>query len=554
MLAKAGDDRREIWSLAERFVQDRSVDGVRIAVCTRYLDHGHTSRVTVFKRVFSNSTTHMVDPLVEPGEDAGLCSTPADFRTERARAMMLSVLDRYIDRQKVTPLEILHHDGHATRLHLSGNPYQGALQKTAVAQVANTRLSAQKRYEELMAAGDAVLDELRRLARMHPPPHLEPGTYGATARQIRDSFGMDGAVLHLNRAIAAYLVPAESWLDKLDRIGRLVEDGLEPWQLMALDGFVAEIISAGNALAELAAPETDRLAQLLVLIDLFRGQYRSRQAPNLPGIAALGELIAADGLPRTRSAARRRLLHELHDNAPLHKETALWQQAQSLQHLARAVSATPQLKADLELREVIELRGLRAVNPETVQTLLRTTRLVADRIKTLVRLAELMPYPSVKSRIAEFIRGIGSTDDIIRETVVNPADRTPALPSLLELQHALTHATLAPDIRTQLLDDIDTAVLDILKTDVMGNAVRPYMDRVLHMVKLCGDRPLPPGRARSFMAETIGRALSRQEILAPFLQRFKSDAERRRALLSLKEMLVAAGLGATPRPGSGERS
>jgi hypothetical protein len=93
-----------------------------------------------------------------------------------------------------------------------------------------------------------------------------------------------------------------------------------------------------------------------------------------------------------------------------------------------------------------------------------------------------------------------------------------------------------------VLADLDGALLDILRTDIMGVSGRSFSDRVMQLLKLCAASALPKGKARSFATEVAGRAVNSPEFLDPFLKRFQTEEARKQALQSLRKLLVASGL------------
>jgi hypothetical protein len=486
----------------------------------------------------------MVDPAIPlimpvPGGD-GMCRTPADLRGDRAREIIAASLQRYMDDNRLTPIELLHSEAHALRLNDAGTTLQGALQKAAINQVQGSDVPVQRRFKELLALTDQLLAELRADAKKAPVLACVSGGYGSQCAGLEAKHGASVSY-HIFRALALYLADAKGWIGKLDALGHLVEEDLPARFVMPIDAIFAEIVNATTTPNELTGPEhSDRLTQIRVLVDLHAGRYEPPANRASDGIRALNWLISRGQCPRTRSTIERRVIRELTNLAPLKAERALWNQAQTLHLLMELFRKTPPLADDIEMLETLEQRALRLINPESVAEAIGQCRLPSEKVRTLVRIVDLMPYVASKAKMTEFVRAAWSPDDLVRES--GGKDRPAALPVLVGMYRDVAGADMDADTKTRLLGDLDMTLLDIVRTDVLNAPNRSFMDRILQLMKLCAASPLPEGKARACAVEAVGRAVNSPEFLEPFMKRFKAEAERKQALLSLRNLLKTSGL------------
>jgi hypothetical protein len=185
---------------------------------------------------------------------------------------------------------------------------------------------------------------------------------------------------------------------------------------------------------------------------------------------------------------------------------------------------------------------MRGVNPENIRESLGTCRLASERVLALVRIADLMPHSISKTKMAEFVRAAWSLEDLIREGSGGKGDRSPAVPLLARIYKEIGPADIDVETRDKLLADLDGALFDILRTDVMTPPNRAFSERVMQLLKLCAASALPRGKARNFATEVVNRAINSPEFLDPFLKRFQGEEARKQALLSLRKLLLASGL------------
>jgi hypothetical protein len=541
LCARITEDREEAESGARNAQADKVGFGVRVARCTEYEDYGHVSRTIVSRALWRDG---MVDPTIPlimpvPGGD-GLCRTPADLRGDRAREIIAASLQRYLDDNRLTPIELVHSETHALRLNDAGTTLQGALQKAAINQVQGSDVPVQRRFKELLALTDQTLADLRADAKKVPVRACVPGGYGSQCAGLEAKHGASTSY-HVFRALALYLADTKGWIGKLDALGHLVEEDMPARYVMPLDAILAEIVNATNAPVELTGPEhADRLTQIRALVDLHAGRYEPPANRASDGIRALNWLIGKGLCPRTRSTIERRVIRELTNLAPLKAERALWNQAQTLHLLMELFRATPPLADDIEMLETLEQRALRLINPESVTEAISQCRLPSEKVRTLVRIVDLMPYVASKAKMTEFVRAAWSPDDLVRES--GGKDRPAALPVLVGMHRDVTGAEMDAETKVRLLADLDNTLLDIIRSDVLNAPNRSFMDRILQLMKLCAASPLPEGKARACAVEAVSRAVNSPEFLEPFMKRFKAEAERKQALLSLRNLLKTSGL------------
>jgi hypothetical protein len=541
LCARITEDREEAESGARNAQADKVGFGVRVARCTEYEDYGHVSRTIVSRALWRDG---MVDPTIPlimpvPGGD-GLCRTPADLRGDRAREIIAASLQRYLDDNRLTPIELVHSETHALRLNDAGTTLQGALQKAAINQVQGSDVPVQRRFKELLALTDQTLADLRADAKKVPVRACVPGGYGSQCAGLEAKHGASTSY-HVFRALALYLADTKGWIGKLDALGHLVEEDMPARYVMPLDAILAEIVNATNAPVELTGPEhADRLTQIRALVDLHAGRYEPPANRASDGIRALNWLIGKGLCPRTRSTIERRVIRELTNLAPLKAERALWNQAQTLHLLMELFRATPPLADDIEMLETLEQRALRLINPESVTEAISQCRLPSEKVRTLVRIVDLMPYVASKAKMTEFVRAAWSPDDLVRES--GGKDRPAALPVLVGMHRDVSGAEMDAETKARLLADLDNTLLDIIRSDVLNAPNRSFMDRILQLMKLCAASPLPEGKARACAVEAVGRAVNSPEFLEPFMKRFKAEAERKQALLSLRNLLKTSGL------------
>ncbi|MQP65405.1 hypothetical protein GE253_08590 [Niveispirillum sp. SYP-B3756] len=535
LVVRESPDLRQLEPSAAMLVQRAEVDGIRLVRRTDYIDHEFTTTVTMVKRL--RAGVQEADPLARanPGRDASWCDQPDDVLGDVQRQVMRVFFSKYLDEKRLTPLEVLTYEVHAKALDGAGTVVQGALQRLASIQVRGTKQTAVSRMKELMALADNGLARLLRNAKAGPALAIGPGGLPALFDAYKGP--ADQLVPALYRALAAYLADTKSWVEKLDRLFQLANPALNSHEMRLLDSLAAEILASPFALKELAGQETTRLDLVLKAIDLYVGNLAREGGVQLPGVRALSTLLADGALPRTLAELRLGLLRHLHARLPLRSDRGIRDEMQAtvevLTHLRRKA---PALARDEEVLEALSQRADRLIQPEAMSELIGPIRSTLTRAETVLSLAESAPGDAPKAKIATYLRPLIAPEDIIREE----GSRLEAIKTLATLARRVAMSGMPVGLRREMLDILDTAIFENIRTEILSSQTMNYTDRILAIIRLCGG--LPEGRARQLAGDQLTQALKRPEFILNYLERFPGAQERRDAYFKLCSAMVESGL------------
>ncbi|SNR99249.1 hypothetical protein SAMN05880556_101982 [Azospirillum sp. RU38E] len=535
LVVRESPDLRQLEPSAAMLVQRAEVDGIRLVRRTDYIDHEFTTTVTMVKRL--RAGVQEADPLARanPGRDASWCDQPDDVLGDVQRQVMRVFFAKYLDEKRLTPLEVLTYEVHAKALDGAGTVVQGALQRLASIQVRGTKQTAVSRMKELMALADNGLARLLRNAKAGPALAIGPGGLAALFDAYKGP--ADQLVPALYRALAAYLADTKNWVEKLDRLFQLANPALSSREMRLLDSLAAEILASPFALKELAGQETTRLDLVLKAIDLYVGNLARDGGVQLPGVRALSTLLADGALPRTLAELRLGLLRHLHARLPLRSDRGIRDEMQAtvevLTHLRRKA---PALARDEEVLEALSQRADRLIQPEAMSELIGPIRSTLTRAETVLSLAESAPGDAPRAKIATYLRPLIAPEDIIREE----GSRLEAIKTLATLARRVAMSGMPVGLRREMLDILDTAIFENIRTEILSSQTMNYTDRILAIIRLCGG--LPEGRARQLAGDQLTQALKRPEFILNYLERFPGAQERRDAYFKLCSAMAESGL------------
>ncbi|MBV8538591.1 MAG: hypothetical protein JO128_23535 [Alphaproteobacteria bacterium] len=234
----------------------------------------------------------------------------------RSRRIIARLCREFLDRTRLTPLELLHSPA-AQRQYLDhGTDYQAAVQKSAVAQAKAAGQDVAQRVRALYALVDAAAREAAERLKTKPLPAIDPATFGAFVATARKAELTEVGDFFVNAALTGYLAGGKTWADKIDRLRVLADGARDPAVLALVDAVMTEIIVSVGALCELIGPQVPMGPFLAAIVDLLCAPVPAA-IEHLEGGAKLRHLLSQHALPETRAILLEHLRAGLKSTAPL---------------------------------------------------------------------------------------------------------------------------------------------------------------------------------------------------------------------------------------------
>ena len=259
--------------------------------------------------------TSQADTAV-PSSGPLICRVSADLYSVRARRIIARLCREFLDRARLTPLELLHSPA-AQRQYLDhGTDYQAAVQKSAVAQARAAGQDVAQRVRALYGVVDAAAREAAERLKAQPPAPVEPATFAAFVAAARKAELTEVGDFFVHAALTAYLAGGKTWADKVDRLLVLADAAHGTAVVALVDTIIAEIVASTGALRELIGPSTPMGPFLAALVDLLCAPVPTA-VQHLDGGAKLRDALSRHPLPETRAILLEHLRAGLKSTAPL---------------------------------------------------------------------------------------------------------------------------------------------------------------------------------------------------------------------------------------------
>jgi hypothetical protein len=538
------DDAR---ATATRFMADQKCEGARVMRNWLRQD-GRTVETQLFSQtrtVKDDGPVRIVQVDVAPPK----CEKAEDYYGLESRIMMNRLFRTYMEKQFVTPTELMHNFKELKRIQDKDSLVPSAVDRVAVLQTREGEQDSKSRREEIFQSVEQMAKRAR-LADQAKLPKL--GTnFGELLATVGGSTPDECDYLALV-VLSRELVGMRNWLAKLELLCKLADPETNPHALSLLDGVISDVLGA-NIVQELLGWQPSLGSAICRMIDLAEGKLPVDNSEAGESVEMLNRLFAANKLPDSARCMVDRAHRQLRSPNALARSNPEKEPAEFKAVLARLVSSDG-LYSGTETAEALTVRYGRGVEQGGAAgrrlSIASVFRAMPDRALGIMYLCDLAGGEDYsKDHATDMVEQF----DVILQTRrlgdlatagTTPKDR------MLRATHAHARIVGSPypqDVRTKVAEHIDTVLEKFLieeqiieKLDHPGTHLR---DRAVRLVQFCAAGVLPEGKALTRARHRILTLLRQQNFDAHFVDGIPDPARAQKALREFHQLLVKAGFG-----------
>lgn len=453
---KVGEDKTSAVETAKQLKTNRNVDAVKVLqVSFDSSDPVFHDKEIYFDGDRNQSGKQNDVELIEP-----ICKKMDDLYRPEARRAIWILLQKPMLGWQITPLELLHHQGHLQRLNDTGQILQGAVQRVAISQVQKTGQKVNDRVLDLYSFANEVLGELKKLTIEDNIPDIEDGNLIKLSRKLNDDPNWRRTFM---MALARYFQDYKTVDEKFHKILEWLGLYDDPRVLEMLDRYLADFLSQSQFLQIILGEEENLGEAMLGLVDFIRGSRKF--TPNMhKGAVRINALLRDQFLPETRAALSHRFLETLCGN----KSFATNNPFKSIQYHSRLLAkmhiADGEHVGGEEAVEALKDRCERMTGPTTIATILGNEKYTLDRAEKLLKVSEGVIGAVNKRTIANYLLPVLDSAHNVKLVMDAP---DPPLTTVARLRNLQIQAVKS-GFQTYYEDKI-TEALDALAVDLMNN-------------------------------------------------------------------------------------
>ena len=550
-LLMATEDRKIAVETAEDLLRDDRAAAVRVTKETLDPETLEFTSLTLLNR----GAPEVRRKRVVPDDEAGpRCSTPKDLYSPQARETLGRVLEDWLQRQGVTPFELLHRPDLAERLEAAGVELQHAVQKVAVPESQAVGQPVHELMRHYQKLADQAIERLISAGRRKTFPSLEDRSLADVAHRLAGAqdraFVMGGVVSGALRGLKS----ARARLDRLMTLAEAapIEGSPRALVMVAIEQILCELMASRTALADVLGPSLDQGASLATVVRMVapreiegliaQDPRLDLLIPTVDGPAErLGERLQAGEFPLLGASLARMVLRELMGPRRLRPRDADGE-IDILRVLALSLTATAGRLLTLEeIQSAFTERSKSLITADFVAAYVAPCATVLCEAEQLTRLCENVTGVANKRSAARWLSACVGSLRFESEMRRHSDGHSHALASLAALQKSVRASALSPGDEDAILAAIGTVggtvEAEARITTQLARSSAPAPARLRVLLKLAAGETGPSGPCADRAKAEVMKLLR-----APQVREALSAAPAEVA--PIKQLMRLAGLAA----------
>ncbi|WP_193179812.1 hypothetical protein [Nisaea sediminum] len=493
----------------------------------------------------------------EIGNTPPVCEDVEELFQGAGRKTINRLFRAYLDKQGVTPTEVMHNAREMKR----AMDFQSML-PSAVARVAQL----QSRGEDGGDTGtrrDALfgfvekISERARNAESKKLPSIEKDGINESIERINKSANGEAPGYLFRVAASRDLVGKRNWWDKFaTSVGWAEECESDP-ALANLDWFISDALSNAEVLQDLLGEQESLAGALITLMEIADGvrEIDEEKAGNPENVEAtalkINKLFRKAKLPESKLAVMDRVCRQLQSSGALTKDKE--DEPKVFREMLQKLIPGTELVGGPEMAEAITHRQSHIINKGGEGGLKAATASVLPALRDPGRKAGylLALFESdlgrsiLKDEIEHHLNGLFMTPASVNQIVRSSVAPNKKMEKVTSIFYRIQNSNL-PDARkqqlTQHLDELlATYIVDGRILDRVDDPDKPLHIRAFMLVSMCQPEMLPDGKASKLAREIIVKHLRRPNFETELVAQIADPTKKEKILRDFHVQLQRSG-------------
>lgn len=548
LVAEVHDDEAAAKAAAVKLLKRAEVSGVRVVRDWQRRDNRHVERI-----VFSEAKeTRREDRILANNVDtATYCRVEDDYFRLESRLTINRVIRTYLDKQILTPTELLHNHRELRRLSTYDRLVPSSADKIATIQCRETGEDGRARRDAILTAVDNILAKAREAERNPALRSIEgrdfAAAYAALSKAVSSPEIRDYLALV---AVSKHLVDNRNWLGKLADLLDSLDGDLDPQAARLLDGVVADVLGSPAVVQELLGWQPSLATALCRLADLSEGtlSVEGRAADDVARL--LNRLFAKGILPAARVALLERIHRQLVGGSALSRTEPEAETKAFTEVVDRFLPADGPFGGPATT-EAVTRRAIRLVQrggaPGESDAIAEVVLRLPQVERRVIYLTSLAATPLGRTHISDVLRHLGeitgraSVDQIVNPRLA-PTDKAAAITRLYD---RIRESPLPEAERQRHGNRLDeTLARYLVQEGIIENFDNPadgLRVRAFRLVEFCASGVLTPGKAMALARERVIGHIRKPNFDSELVAGLPSAGEKEKAIRDFFTLLRKAG-------------
>jgi hypothetical protein len=551
--------QQEAEAFARKQLERKDVGGVKV-IRESSGRSGGTSEAVVFTKMKEKKEEKLT---IQQVDSAPLCQSAKDCVGLPARMTLNRMFRQYLDKQNLTPIEIMHNYREIKRVQDSDSLMTSAVGQLATLQAAGgVNGTVIQRRDALYGFLGELTKRAKDVESLQLPSIKQLGVDQTLAKLAPRAGDDPENVEYLFRvAVSRELIDIRSYLGKLDRALMWVEDSQDDEAARRLDDFVCDVIGTSSVIQDLLGDQPSLMAAVTKLLDLAMGKWEApppgANTEAAPGgeddrIGKIARLIAAGRLPGCTRVLVERVRLMLAGTNPLMRSDPEQEVPSFRTLLDRILPETGEFFGGTDMIDALVQRKMRILNRGGAAGFRAAAAWIAMVMLNPVRktrfLVALTQTPTGQQfpeetfgLIDDVLVKVESISDIVKARV--PPNEKMA--GITLVWNEIRKAPLPLEHVERICTRLDDLLVHYVKSErileKIDDPARPLRMRTMMLMKMCLPTSLPPGKASNLAREIIVGMLKRPNFESEVVADIVDAAEKARAQRDLFVLMRQAG-------------
>lgn len=538
----------EARSLAKKLLANKACEGAKVV--RNWLRGDGTmveSEIFCETRTVKDDGPIRITPIDSVPDEK--CETPDEFLGTSSRNVVNRVFRSYLDKQFLTPTELMHSYKELKRLQEKDSLVPSAVDRVAQLQTKDGEQDSKSRGQEIFKTIDDISARARRVESLKLPK-LD-GTFSEMMAKIAAMGEAEDRDYLAMVVLSRDLMNVRNWVGKLERLCNLAVADSDPHALEMLDGVIADVLGS-NVVQDVLGWQPGLAAAIIAMFDLAAGKMVVQKTDAGESAEVLNRLFAENKLPISRACLLDRAHRQIRSPNPLNR-TEPAKEGEEFKRLMMRTLTPIGFASGAETAEALTTRYTRLVEQggsagrkAAVESLFR---LLPDRAYGLIYLCDMLPTPygeehgeTIKDLLGVVYRARSISE--FCERTLPPKER---MIRATNAHHAVMASTFPDEIKKYAADFIDGVLerylIEEQIVEKLDHQDSPLRDRAVRLVQFCGAGVLPEGKAMTRARQRILGLLRQPNFDAHFIDGFTDPLRAQKALRDFHQLLVKAGFG-----------
>lgn len=538
----------EARSLAKKLLANKACEGAKVV--RNWLRGDGTmveSEIFCETRTVKDDGPIRITPIDSVPDEK--CETPDEFLGTSSRNVVNRVFRSYLDKQFLTPTELMHSYKELKRLQEKDSLVPSAVDRVAQLQTKDGEQDSKSRGQEIFKTIDDISARARRVESLKLPK-LD-GTFSEMMAKIAAMGEAEDRDYLAMVVLSRDLMNVRNWVGKLERLCNLAVADSDPRALEMLDGVIADVLGS-NVVQDVLGWQPGLAAAIIAMFDLAAGKMVVQKSDAGESAEVLNRLFAENKLPISRACLLDRAHRQIRSPNPLNR-TEPDKEGEEFKRLMMRTLTPIGFASGAETAEALTTRYTRLVeqggSAGRKAALESLFRILPDRAYGLIYLCDMFstPYGEEHGEAIKDLLGMVYRARSISEFCERTLPPKERMIRATNAHHAVMASSFPDEIKKYAADFIDGVLerylIDEQIVEKLDHQDSPLRDRAVRLVQFCGAGVLPEGKAMTRARQRILGLLRQPNFDAHFIDGFTDPLRAQKALRDFHQLLVKAGFG-----------